>query len=117
MSDLTTQEWLELVADFESQPGQSMTAFAHAHGVDTKVLRSWVKRVRTEGAEAEVEGPERLDDILVAAARLHGGLSITQVSNAAGVSRTVARKWLSWLVEEDRLKKVGNSASQRFVIP
>lgn len=79
---------------------------------------AWVKRVRLEGAGAvSTEMPETLDDILVAAAELHGGLSITQVAKATGVSRTLARKWLGWLEEEGRLVKVGRVATQRYVLP
>lgn len=121
----TTQEWLELVADYQDSPGRPLRAFAKEHGVDHKAFREWVKRVRLEGAgsaDAPATAPAasdatRLDNVLIEAARVHGGLSITQVANAAGVSRSVARKWLNWLVEEGRLQKTGRSASQRFIIP
>lgn len=52
------------------------------------------------------KAPDRIDDVLVAAATLHGFLTIPQVAKAAGVSKHQALVWLYGLFDEKRLKLV-----------
>lgn len=119
---MNQQEWLELVAKYEASAGRPLRAFAKEHDVSPEEFRAWVKRVRLKQplpeveAAASVSSPDRLDDVLIEAAKRHGGLTIAQVAKAAGVSRVIAKKWLGWLVEERRLVKVGQGRGQRFLI-
>lgn len=58
---------------------------------------------------------DNLGEILVAAAHQHGGLTSTFVAEAMSVSKTEARKYLQWLVEEGRLKISGKARSTKYV--
>ncbi len=58
---------------------------------------------------------QRLDDLLVAAAKKHGYLQTTPVAEALGIRRLKALKYLKWLVEEGRLAVVGEYKRRRYV--
>ncbi len=64
---------------------------------------------------SETPDTEKLDEILVAAAHQHGELTTTFVSEAMGVSRQKARKYLQWLVEEGRLTVSGKARGTKYL--
>ncbi len=67
--------------------------------------------------DVSVATAESLDDVLVAAAYQHGSLTSSFVSDALGVSKLEARRYLQWLVEEGRLSQVGRARGTRYVPP
>ncbi|MGM0574983.1 MAG: FaeA/PapI family transcriptional regulator [Myxococcota bacterium] len=58
---------------------------------------------------------DSLDDLLVAAAWQHGSLTSGFVADALGVSSVEARRYLHWLCEEGRLRKVGRARGTRYI--
>ena len=110
------------VADFAKYDG-TQSKFASERGVDVNTFRYWLRKVRDEGKGRSKTGldvsyvPEKLDDILVAAARKNGAVTSRQVASAFGVKIDKARRWLGWLVNEGRLNRVGSTKSTRFILP
>ncbi len=104
--------WAEVMAEFNDS-GLTQATFAMKKGISKWTLRAWVIRLRDE-AEPKLD---RLDDILVEAARRRGGLTSGEVATAVGVTTGKAREFLHWLVEEGRLVKTGKTRSTKYVVP
>ncbi|MGM0576843.1 MAG: IS66 family insertion sequence element accessory protein TnpA [Myxococcota bacterium] len=109
---LDRDEWRKLIAEYEAS-GETQADFAKKHGIGLSALRSWLYRFRQE-AEDEATGAESLDDLLVAAAGRHGYLKTGMVADALDVSSATARRYLKWLVEEGRLRRVGKKRGTRY---
>lgn len=111
--------WEACIAE-QKASGLTQREFAEQHGLSFWTLNRWARRLKEEGASAvrpsSSDGASPgLDEVLVAAAKKHGFLQTTPVARALGVRRLKALKYLKWLVEEGRLKVVGEYKQRRYL--
>lgn len=101
----------------------TQVAYARKHRLSKWTLREWIIRLREEppavAPPAAPGAPEdRLDHVLLDAARRRGGLTTGEVAKALGVTRVKARKYLLWLVDEGRLVVEGGTPrATKYVVP
>jgi response regulator of citrate/malate metabolism len=110
-----------MVATFEAS-GLTQVAFAKKRRISKWTLREWIIRLKEEegkAAPAPASDPiDRLDHILLDAARRRGGLTTGEVAKALGLTRVKARKYLLWLVDEGRLVRRGETPrTMTYTIP
>lgn len=116
------QYWAEMVAAFEAS-GLTQVAFAKKKRISKWTLREWIIRLKEEEADAapaaeQAESLDRLDHVLLDAARRRGGLTTGEVAKALGLTRVKARKYLLWLVDEGRLVRRGDTPrSMTYNVP
>lgn len=110
--------WKKLVKRYR-ESGMTQTEFAAKNELSVWTLRSWLRRLPEDPTRRRIPGDpskaDSLDTVLVMAAHKHGALQTGQVAAALDVSRAVARRYLTWLCEEGRLRRVGYKRGTRYL--